>query len=443
MSFERNELPLLSRLIGIRPEETPTVVWSLVCVGSLFLAYYVLRPIRDELGVAQGVGNLPWLFTGALAVMLALNPLFGYVACRFPRQGVVSISYRFFSIALIGITAVLSIGTEAQQAWAGKAFFVWVSIFNLFVVSIFWSFVQDIFNSGQGKRLFGILAAGSSVGGLAGSVLTVSLVGSIGRNWLIVIAIILIEFAVFASRSASRASAKHFTQTQKETSTRPIGGGVFSGFLRVFQSPYLLGLACFVLIYSATSAFLYLQQASYANTVFATGAERTQFFARIDLWVHAITLFIQLFLTGRVMAKAGVLVTLCALPLVSTIGFASLAACPTICVFVAAQVARRVTNFALTRPAREILFTASTREDRYKAKNFIDTVIYRGGDQVGSWGYAALMCVGLGMGQIAIIGIPLSLIWLGLSVWLGNSHSRQELIDARGTHRPYLTPDQS
>ncbi|NIF24758.1 MFS transporter [Pantoea sp. Tr-811] len=409
-------------LAGIKPEEASTVTWSLIYTGSLFFAYYVLRPIRDELGVASGVSSLPWLFTSALVAMIILNPMYGYLVRRFTRQQVISISYRCFSISLAGITAVLAVSSDAHNILAGRIFFIWVSVFNLFVVSVFWSFIQDIFDSEQGKRLFGILAAGSTIGGLLGSALTASLFENAGRTWLIIIAIILIEFAVLASRKASLASSKHLTVAQQQIAFTPIGGGVFSGIGRTFKSPHLLGLALFILLYSITSAFLYLQQASYADASLTTSTERTIFFANIELWVHATTLFFQIFLTGRFMAKMGVLVTLCSLPIVSTLGFAALATNPTVCVFIIAQVVRRVTNFALTRPAKEILFTGRTREDRYKAKTFIDTVIYRSGDQVGSWGYASLMCMGLGTGQIAAVGIPLSLAWLALSAWLGSRH---------------------
>ena len=428
---ERQEPPtIVQRLTGVRPEEAPTLAWSLLYIGSLFLAYYVLRPIRDELGVAGGVSNLPWLFTGALLAMLLLNPLFGYVVRHFTRERVISISYRFFTATLVVITLLLATSGEGQQMWVGRALFIWVSVFNLFVVSVFWSFIQDIFDTGQGRRLFGILAAGATLGGLLGSALTTMLVEHVGRTWLIAACVILIEMAVLASRKLSHASASLRNEGQNDDAEEPIGGGVFAGMIQVFRSPYLFGLACFILIYSITSTFLYFQQASYAEANFPTREAKTAFFANIDLWVHSITLFVQIFLTGRLMAGLGVLVTLCALPLVSAVGFAALTANPTVGVFVVAQVARRVTNFALARPAREVLFTSSTRDDRYKAKNFIDTVVYRGGDQVGSWSYAGLMAIGLCIGQIAVVGVPLSLAWLCLGFWLGRTHNQQKIAQA-------------
>ncbi|MBX8534463.1 MFS transporter [Pseudomonas cichorii] len=427
---KQHELPdsFVSRLTGIRPEEFKAVAWSLIYIVTLFLAYYVLRPIRDELGVAGGVSNLPWLFTGTLLAMLVATPLFGYAVRRFSRKRFIAISYRFFAVNLIAFAILLATGSEKQQVWIGRAFFIWVSVFNLFVVSIFWSFVTDIFNSGQGKRLFGMLAAGATVGGLLGSALTSGLVAHIGRVWLIVMSIGMLELSVFAAARLSRLQITHPEKTNGDEAEKPVGGGIFAGMVHTFSSPYLLGLAGFILIYSITSTFLYFQQASIAEVHFPTREARTAFFASIDLWVNAITLVIQVFLTGRLMAKAGVLLTLCLLPLVSVIGFAGLAAYPVIGVFVATQIARRVANFALARPSREVLFTSVRREDRYKAKNFIDTVIYRGGDQIGSWSYAGLMALGLGLSQIAWIGVPLSLAWLALSFWLGRTHARHERV---------------
>lgn len=433
-----SQIDFVERTTGIQPKERAAVAWALVYIIALFLAYYVLRPIRDELGVAGGVKNLPWLFTGTLLAMLIATPLFGYAVRRFSRRRFIVISYRFFAAHLIIFASLLVLGSDSQQAWIGRAFFIWTSVFNLFVVSVFWSFVTDIFDSSQGKRLFGILAAGATVGGLLGSALTSGLVAHIGPVWLIVISIVMLELAVFASARLARNSVLLHESAMDPDSEKPVGGGIFAGLVHTFRSPYLLGLAGFILIYSITSTFLYFQQASIAEANFPTREARTAFFASIDLWVNAITLVIQVFLTGRLMAGTGVLITLCALPLVSVIGFAGLASSPSIGVFVAVQVARRVANFALARPSREVMFTSVRREDRYKAKNFIDTVIYRGGDQVASWSYAGLMALGLGMAQIAVVGIPLSLIWLGLSYWLGRTHMQVE--QSKVSPNPRLTP---
>ena len=418
------------RLAGVCPEEAPAVVLSMLYVVALFLAYYVLRPIRDALGVAGGVGNLPWLFTGTLAAMLAVSPLFALAVSKLPRGQFIALSYRFFAANLALFALLLQFTGPAGQVWVGRVFFIWVSVFNLFVVSVFWSLVVDIFDSEQGKRLFGLLAAGATLGGLLGSAITSSLVERLDHARLIVISIAFLEVAVLASRRLSLIARAFQHPLRREDSNQPLGGGIFAGMVHTFRSPYLSGLALFILLYSVTSTFLYFQQAGIAQTAFPDRAARTAFFANIDLIVNAITLCFQLFITGRMIRAVGIVATLCVLPLVSMAGFAALAVNPGVIAVVTAQVARRVANFALARPAREILFTSSTREDRYKAKNFIDTVVYRGGDQLASWGYAGLMGLGLTLARIPWIALPLSAIWLALGIWLGRTHQARERQDA-------------
>lgn len=427
----------LRRIIDASPAEARALAWAWLYVFALFLAYYVLRPIRDELGVAGGVRNLPWLFTGTLLAMLAVNPLFAYSVRRWPRERFIAIAYRFFALNLLIFTMLLTLATPEQHIWIGRAFFIWVSVFNLFVVSVFWSFIVDVFDAEQGKRLFGFLAAGATLGGIAGSSLTSGLVERLGQNWLLLASIILLEVAVFASRRLSRVSDAFQRPVQGDDPHKPVGGGIFAGMTHTFRSPYLLGIAFFILFYSVTSTFLYFQQATIAEANFPNRAARTAFFANIDFWVNVFTLAFQIFLTGRLMGWLGVAAMLCALPLFSVAGFAALAASSTVGVFVVVQVARRVSNFALARPTREVLFTSVPREDRYKAKNFIDTVVYRGGDQVGSWAYTGLMGLGLSLTGIAIVAVPLSAIWLALSFWLGR---RQERWERRRDETVYALP---
>lgn len=419
----------LRRVIDLRPGEGRALAWSWLYVFALFLAYYVLRPIRDELGVAGGVRNLPWLFTGTLLAMLAANPLFAFAVRRWPRETFIAVSYRFFMLNLLAFMLLLSVASEAQHVWIGRAFFIWVSVFNLFVVSVFWSFIVDVFDAEQGKRLFGALAAGATMGGIAGSALTSGLVEHIGQNRLLLASILLLEVAVFAVRRLSRISDAFHQSVQGDDPHRPLGGGIFAGMTHTLRSPYLLGIAVFILLYSITSTILYFQQASIAAAHFPDRAARTAFFANIDFWVNALTLGFQLFLTGRLTGWLGVAVMLCLMPLFSVFGFAALAAWPSVAVFVVVQVARRVSNFALARPTREVLFTAVPREDRYKAKNFIDTVVYRGGDQVASWSYAGLLALGLGLTGIAALAVPICIAWVALSFWLGR---QQQCLERQG-----------
>jgi AAA family ATP:ADP antiporter len=403
-------------LFEVRPHERRALGWSLLYVFAVLSAYYVLRPVRDEMGVQGGVENLPWLFTGTLLGMLAVNPLFAALVKRLPRERFIAWSYRFFSLNLLLFAAAFYLSTETQNVWLGRAFFIWLSVFNLFVVSVFWALMVDVFDAQQGKRLFGFLAAGATLGAIAGSSITASLVKQVGATNLFFASILLLEVAVFAARRLS------FREQKRDEP--PIGGGVLAGISHTFRSPYLLNLCLFIVLFTVTSTFLYFQQATIARDYFTDRASRTAFFAQVDLLVNLLTLAVQLFLTARVLRLLGVGLTLGLLPLFTLLGFAALAAAPVIAVLVAFQVLRRAANFALARPTREILFTVLSREDKYKAKSFIDTVVYRAGDQVGSWSYLLLGSFGLGIAGVALVAVPLSALWLANSLWLGRRQAK-------------------
>ena len=214
--------------------------------------------------------------------MLAVNPLFAYAVRRWPRERFIAIAYRFFMLNLLIFMVLLTLATPEQHVWIGRAFFIWVSVFNLFVVSVFWSFIVDVFDSEQGKRLFGFLAAGATLGGIAGSSLTSGFVARLGQDWLLLASILLLEVAVFASRRLSRVSDAFQRPVQGDDPHEPVGGGIFAGMTHTFRSPYLLGIAFFILLYSVTSTFLYFQQATIAEANFPDRAARTAFFANID-----------------------------------------------------------------------------------------------------------------------------------------------------------------
>jgi len=401
----------------VRPAERRALGWSLLYVFAVLSAYYVLRPIRDEMGVHAGVENLPWLFTGTLLAMIAINPLFALAVQRLQRARFIAWSYRFLGANLLVFAALFALATAEQNVWLGRAFFIWVSVFNLFVVSVFWALMVDVFDSEQGKRLFGFLAAGATLGAIAGSTLTASLVQQVGATALFFASIALLELALLAVRRLSRLSEK--LRQHPRAPGAPIGGGVLAGISHTFRSPYLLNVCLFIVLFTVTSTFLYFQQATIARDYFPDRASRTAFFARVDVMVNLLTLGVQLFLTARILRRLGVALTLAILPLFSALGFAALAAAPTIAALVAFQVLRRAANFALARPTRELLYTVIAREDKYKAKTFIDTVVYRAGDQIGSWSYLLLSTLGLGIAGVALVAVPLSALWLANSLWLG------------------------
>lgn len=418
---------ILKRLIPVSTAETRIVLWAWLYIFSLFLAYYLLRPVRDSLGVSNGIENLPWLFTATMITMLLLNPLFSALVRQLPRTRFIAVSYRFFTLNLLIFSGLFLSHHNDVQLWTSRAFFIWVSVFNLFVISVFWSTIVDAFSHEEGKRIFGFLAAAATSGGIFGSALTGILIEWVDTNWLLLFAAIFIEVAVFASgKVINKHPASDYHAQIAGSHEQPVGGRLLSGMTHTLRSPYLLGIAGFMVLYSLTSTFLYFQQAHIAVANFTNVNERTLFFARIDLWVNIITLIFQLFLTAKLIEKLGIIFTLSILPLVSIFGFSLLAITPTIAIFAIVQIARRVTNFALARPTRELLFTSLSREDRYKAKNFIDTVVYRFGDQAGSWSYTGLLGLSLGMTELAVLAIPCCLIWLVLSIWLARKQLRTQ-----------------
>ena len=417
----------LRLMIDLRPAEVPALGWSWLYIFSVLSSYYILRPIRDEMGVAGGVENLQWLFTGTLIGMILVNPAFAALVARLPRVHFISLSYRFFFANLLLFAVLLKLATAEENVWIGRVFFIWTSVFNLFVVSVFWALMVDVFDSEQSKRLFGFIAAGATLGGIVGSSITAALAEQIPAIYLLLGSAVLLELAVFSVRRLSRITRAPYERPAARAEEAPIGGGILSGLSHAFRSPYLVNVSAYILLYAITSTFLYFQQAEIARASFADRGARTAFFARIDLWVNMLTLAAQLFLTGRVLRLIGVALTLATLPALSILGFATLAVTPTIVALVIYQVLRRAGNFALARPSREVLFTVVAREDKYKAKSFIDTVVYRAGDQVGAWSYALLGSLGLGLTGIALTAVPISLVWLFNSLWLGR---RQEKLAA-------------
>lgn len=418
---------LIRRVIDVRSAELGALAWAWLYIFSVLFSYYILRPIRDEMGVAGGVENLPWLFTGTLLGMIAVNPPFAALVARLPRAQFIAISYRFFLANLLLFAVLLHVATAGQNIWVGRIFFIWASVFNLFVVSVFWALMVDVFDAEQGKRLFGFIAAGATLGGIVGSSLTAALAKQVPPAHLLLVSALLLEAALFCVRRLSRLSEALRRRPAGQGDETPIGGSVLSGVKHALASPYLIQVSAYLLLFAVTSTLLYFQQADIARQSFADRGSRTAFFARVDLWVNIVTLGAQLFLTARMLRGLGVAVTLAALPLISIIGFGTLAIAPTIAVVVAYQVSRRAGNFAFARPTRELLFTVVPREDKYKAKSFIDTVVYRLGDQAGAWSYAGLGLLGFGMTGIAVVAVPISLAWLINALWLGRKQNSLEM----------------
>ena len=412
-----------SRLTGTHPDEAGIVLLSAAYFFFILSAYYVLRPIRDGMGVAGGVENIPWLFTATLAGMLVAHPVFASIVSRWPRKRFVTVTYRFFMLNLLVYYFLLT-GLEGTAAvWVGRTFFVWISVFNLFVVSVFWSFMTDIYREHQSRRLFGLIGVGGTVGGIVGSSITAFLVGVLSLPTLLWFSIVLLECAVLCLKRLDRRvgskPSSDVPSSDAPSSAEVIGGSALDGIKRVLASPYLLGICAFMLLFTIGSTFLYNIQAEIVSRTFSDTTQQTSVFARIDLAVNTLTLVTQLFLTGRLMKWLGVGVTLAILPLISMVGFLALGAAPVFAVFVVFQVLRRAGNFAIAVPTREVLYTVLPRRDKYKAKNFNDTFVYRAGDQAGAWSFAGLGALGLSTTAMAWSMAPVAGVWLLVALWLG------------------------
>ncbi|WP_220809155.1 NTP/NDP exchange transporter [Noviherbaspirillum aridicola] len=411
---------LLARAVVLRPQETAALLLGFTAFLSLLCAYYLLRPLRDAMGLVGGVGQLPWLFSATFVSMLALVPVFGALTARLPPRRFVPLVYRFFALNILGFGALFATGV--QEVAVSRVFFVWLSVFNLFVISVFWSVMADGFSSEQGKRLFGFIAAGGTAGALLGPALAAVLAVRFGVALLALIAALLLEVAVQCLRRLQHAES-HGGKDGPPAGER-LGGGILAGVTLIARDRYLLGIVVYLLLHSCASTLLYFEQGRIVAAGFADTASRTRFFALVDLCVSGLALSLQLFGSAYVIRRAGVGVALAVLPLATLAAFGALAAWPTVAVLGAVQVLRRSLDYALARPARETLFTVVALGAKYKAKNVIDTVVYRGGDAVSGWLSAALTALGLGFAGMGAAFAPAAVLWVGLSAWLSRRQAR-------------------
>jgi AAA family ATP:ADP antiporter len=416
------------RLRSVRPGEGRALCWSFGYFFCLLAGYYVLRPLRDEMGVAGGVRNLQWLFTATFLVMLAAVPLYGALVARLPRRRLIPAVYHFFAANIAIFWLLLTF--DVERLTVSRVFFVWISVFNLFAVSVFWSFMADLFSSEQGKRLFAYIAAGGSAGALAGPALTVWLAVPLGPTNLLILAASFLEVAVLCVRRLERAAPATENKIPEKEGTVALGGGWFDGILLLLRSPYLTGIALWVTLLSVAATFLYFQQANIIAAASDDPAVRTRIFAGVDFAVGLLTIGMQFFATGKLIARFGVGAALAFLPVVFAAGFAVLAVAPVLAVVIGFQALQRVANFSISNPAREVLFTVLAREEKYKAKNVIDIVVVRGADAAGGWLFAALRSLGMELRALSLIAIPLVAVCLVLSLVLGKASERDRASSA-------------
>ena len=408
----------LSRAINAQPGELAAALAGFALFFCLFCGYFMLRPIRESMGIQAGVENLQWLFTATFVVMLLAVPLFAWLNSKVPRIHFIDWVYGFFCLNLLGFA--LAFEAAADSLWMARVFYVWISVYNLFVISVAWSLMADVFDSPQAKRLFAFIAAGASVGGLAGPALSALLVGAVGASGLALLAALLLAAALYLKRYLmgwrERGGAGRPGAVPAESPRRPVAGNPFSGLTRVLQSSYLMGISLFVILLATVTTFLYFEQARLVAELFPDRDEQVRVFGLIDFVVQAGSLLAQVFLTGRVAQRMGVRMLLAAVPLLVCLGFLILALAPIFAALAALMIVRRIGEYAFVRPGREMLFAPLDAESKYKAKNFIDTVVYRGGDAVSGWLKSLIDMLGYGAVLIALVGALCAALW-GLLGW--------------------------
>ena len=404
----------LALLTGVARDERAALAWSFLYFFALLCSYGLLRPLREEMGVRHGVQRLQWLFSGTFVCMLLAQPLYGALVSRYERRVFLPVVYGFFIACLVGFYVVFR--AEIGLGAAVPAFFIWVSVFNLFVVSVFWSFMSDIFTTHQARRLYGIIAAGGTCGALAGPLFTALLVQRVGVPQLMLISALLLVTALVAIlRLLPWATHRHGAD-------RAIGGTVLAGARLVASSPFLRLIAGLLLLYVTVNTIIYYQQAAVVAASFTDSTARAAYFARIDFAVNALTVITQVVVTRLLLTRLGVTPLLMISPILVAAGFAWLSASPTPLLLAAIQVVHRAGNFALIAPARESLFTRVDRESRYKAKAFIDTAIYRGGDLVNGWLMAGVVAMQVPLAQVALLGLLVAAIWALVGLRVGRTH---------------------
>ena len=420
---------LLGRILGLERHEYVAIAWSFAYFFCVLSSYYILRPVRESMAVGSGPNTIPWLFFGTFVTMLIATPIFGWVASRFPRRQFLPWVYLFFisNILIFWLVFSIAIDNESDHVWLGRIFFVWLSIFNLFVVSVFWSFMADIYTREQGRRLFGVITAGGSIGALIGGIATSVLVIKIGFQNLLPIAATLLLLAIFCITRLRTWVEQSTTKEGVESaaSKKPLGGNPLSGVTHVFASKYFTGIALKSVIASLLGTALYMFMAQLVEQSISDPDEQTQFFSNINNAINALSLIVQMFIVKHVVRRFGIGVSLSLLPIASIAGFILLAVEPTLAMVALITVLRRALGFGFSKPTSDMLYSVVTPEEKYKTKNFIDTAVYRAGDLIGTWTVRGFVGLGLGISAVSIAMLPFAAIWAFIVLWLGRDYRRQ------------------
>lgn len=420
-----------------REELAPTAVAGLFffCVLT---ALMVVRPAREALGMQRGIEAVRWLFIGTVVVTLLVNPVFGWLVSRLRRLAFVAATYLFFAFGLLAFYALLVLAPAAVGERTGQVFYVWFSVFNLFATMLFWALMADRFTLEQSKRLFGVIAVGGTLGAIFGPWLASQLARPLGTPALLAVAAGFVVLALgaawwLARLHVDRAQPGGGGRAEPPASTEQvvIGGSAWEGFRSVWRSPYLLAICAYVLILAIMTTLIYFTRLQMVAALGTDIDMRTATFARIDMLTQVATLVLQAVVTGHLMKRLGVAVTLALLPLTAALGFIGLAVVGSIAALIAFEAAFRAVQRGIMRPARETLFTIVPRADRYKSKAFIDTFVYRAGDVVGAQTEGLLGRLGMGLAALAAFALPLAAAWMALGVWLGYAQRARAAMDSK------------
>ena len=424
------------RFLNIRREEVLPVLLAGLYFFFVLTALMVLRPARDAIGMSGGLDAVRWLFIGTALVTLAVNPAFGWLVSRFRRLVFITATYAFFAASLCGFYFLIVLAPAAVGEVSGRVFYVWFSVFNLFSTMVFWALMADRFSLEQSKRVFGVLAVGGTLGAIVGPWLATQLAQPLGTPALMLVAAGFLGLAVAAAWAVALVQPEVAGAGSERNERAVIGGNAWSGISAVFRSPYLIGISAYVLVMTVIATFIYFTRLQMVASAADDIDARTTLLAYIDLITQVSTLVLQAVVTGHLMRRLGVAVALAILPVVVSLGFIGLAAAGSFVVLIIFDASFRAIQRAITRPARETLFTVVTREEKYKSKAFTDTFVYRGGDVVGAWTEGLLRTLGFALVGLASVAVPLGIMWAVLGLWLGRRQQqlgRTEQPEARVT----------
>ena len=419
----------LAQLFNLRRGELAPVLVAGLFFFCILTALQMLRPARDALGMERGIDSIRWLFIGTAVVTLLVNPVFGWLVSRLRRLQFIGATYGFFALSLVGFWALLVLAPGAVGARSGQVFYVWFSVFNLFVTMVFWALLADRFSSEQGKRLFALIAVGGTLGATFGPWLASQLAEPLGTPALLLVAagflLLGITLAWWLVRIVGDREATSTQVAEARDDEQRIGGSALAGLRAVFASPYLMGIAGYVLTMTIVATFIYVTRLQMVAAAESDLDARTGLLGNIDMWTQIAVLLLQLTLTGQIIRRFGLAFALAALPVATALGFVGLAIYGSFAVLIGLEAVNKAVQRGLTRPAREALFTVIPREDKYKAKAFIDTFVYRAGDVVGAQTEGLLGRLGLALGGLVTVVVPLALFWAMLGIWLGRAQARK------------------